>query len=367
MAVAADEDDIGALYDSMVEVLSEECGSIDLHKFYSGEAPLDETLWARAVELGWTAIGLPEAHGGLAMGLPGLVALFRALGRFAAPDIFLATLPAAQWLADHGSPELGARILPGVLTGETTLAVPAAPGGAVVTLTGGKLSGVSSMLIGSPRATFAILPTNEGFSLVALDSAGVSAAPIEMWDRTRSMMIVTCNGAAPIAAIADPDGGAGRALFRILSLAIAADSIAGGRRIAEQTVEYLKTREQFGKPLASFQALKHRIANLMFALEAADEQVKQGLEWAEAGDIQAALWVSLGKVAASEAYKVVADDCLQLHGGVGYTWEFDCHIFLKRALLNQAIAGDNNLHRDIAANALHAASVAGLSTAELAA
>ena len=365
--MAVDEDDIGTLYESIVDVLADECGSIELHKFYNGETTLDAQLWTRAAELGWTAIALPEEQGGLGMGVRGLVALFGALGRFAVPDTFLATLPAAQWLADVADESLAAQILPGVIAGEVQIAVPAAPGGARLALAGGKLDGTSSALIGSPAVSVAILPTAQGYALVRLDAPGVSVRPIEMWDRTRVMLVVECAGVEPIGTIADPDGAAGAALLRYLSIAVAADSIGGARRIAEQTVDYLKTREQFGRPLASFQALKHRVANLMFAIEPADELVKQAVETAEAGDPYAPMWSALAKEAAVSAFGFVADDCLQLHGGVGFTWEFDCHIFLKRALLNQQIAGDRRAQLDSASAILKAASAAGITTAELAA
>ena len=365
--MAIDDDDISTLYESIVEVLADECGSIELHKFYDGHTALDEQLWGRAAELGWTAIGLPEEQGGLGMGVAGLAALFRALGQFAAPDVFLATLPAAQWLAEAGDASLCAQLLPGVISGETQWAVAAAPGSATLASSGGKLQGESAPLIGSPRAAIAILAVAEGFAVIRTDAAGVTTKPVEMWDRTRPMMTIQCDGVEPLATIADPDGAVGRTLFEHMALAVAADCVGGGRRITEQTIEYLKTREQFGRPLASFQALKHRVADMMFALEAADELVKLAVELSADGDVHASQWIALAKAAASETFRFIADDCLQLHGGVGFTWEFDCHIFLKRALINQTIAGDNRYHRDNAAAALKSASQAGISTAELAA
>lgn len=364
--MTGDDDDIGTLYESIVEVLADECGSIDLHKYYSGELALDTQLWNRAAELGWTAIALPEEQGGLNMGVAGLAALFRALGRFAVPDLFLSTLPAAQWLAEVADPALAADIVPGVIAGETQLAVPAAPG-APLALSGGTIDGTSGPLLGTVGAAIAILPVTGGIALVRLDSPGVSATPMDMWDRTRFFMTVECVGVTPLAVIDDADGKALAALFRLLSIAVAADSVGGGRRIVEQTIDYLKTREQFGRALASFQALKHRVADMMFALEAADELVKHGVELAGADDSNVTYWTAIAKTTATEAYKRAADDCLQLHGGVGYTWEFDCHIFLKRALLNQEIAGDNRGQLDGAAAALQAAAKAGTSIAELAA
>lgn len=364
--MTAEEGDLRLLGESIVAVLADECDSIALHKFYDGAVALDAHLWSRAGELGWAAIALPEEAGGLGMGSKGLVTLFVALGQFVAPGAFLATLPAAQWLAE-ADPAVAAQWLPAIIAAETELAVAAAPEAGTLRLAEGKLEGEVTALLGSAAAAIAVVPADGAVALVALDAPGVAAEVLEMWDRTRPMLRLACRGVAPLALVADPDGTKAAALFRLLALAIAADCIGGARRIALQTVEYLKTREQFGRPLASFQALKHRAANLVFPVEAAAQNVLLAADLVAQGDPHAAMWSALAKAAASAAYKAVAEDCLQLHGGVGYTWEYDPHIFLKRALLNQSLGGANHRHRDLAAAHLRAATVAGLSTAELAA
>ena len=150
-------------------------------------------------------------------------------------------------------------------------------------------------------------------------------------------------------------------------MAIAADCVGGARAIAEQTVGYLKERQQFGRPLASFQALKHRVANLYVAVVEAEQALEHAVDAAACNTDSASMWAALAKAAASDAYFFVAADCVQLHGGVGFTWEFDCHIFLKRALLNRQLAGDNSALRDLAASRLAEATLAGITTAEFAA
>ena len=365
------EDDLKAFHESMVEVLAAECDSLALHRFYDGASALDDLLWARAAELGWLGIGLPEAHGGLGMGVQGLDVLYRALGRSGAPGPFGATLPSAQWLAEVADADLQAQLLPKVIAGGLELAAPLVPDGSSIVSGGEVLNGVSQPMLTSRNASIAVVSIQRsavsGFAVVRLDDPAVRVEPIELWDRTRRAARIVCAGARPLAVLPDATGRLGLALFRHLALAIAADSIGGGRRIAEQTVEYLKTRVQFGKPLASFQALKHRVADLMLALASAEELVNQAVETTAMRDEHADMWVALGKAGASDAFKYVADDCVQLHGGVGFTWEFDCHIFLKRALLNEVLVGDSDAQRSRAADHLTGAALRGLSTAELAA
>ena len=132
-----------------------------------------------------------------------------------------------------------------------------------------------------------------------------------------------------------------------------------------QTIDYLKGRTQFDRVLASFQALKHRAANLAAEVEVSRHLNDQALDATARRDPDAGLWIQLAKATASETYAWVTQDCLQLHGGVGFTWEFDCHLFLKRARLNQALAGDNRTNMDAAESALAQSVRAGRSAVEI--
>ena len=224
-------------------------------------------------------------------------------------------------------------------------------------------------MLGARSAKLAVVPVSSDnraqLALVCLGETGARFEPIEMWDRTRSLGAIACSDIAPLALLSNPDGIAGRRYRQLLALAVAADSIAGGRRIAQQTVDYLKARDQFGRPLASFQALKHRCANMFIALTAAEEGLRHAIDMAAREKDDAWVWAVLAKASASETFKFVAADCVQLHGGVGHTWEFDCHIFLKRAMLNESLVGESAALRDLAAAEFDTAMQAGRSIMEI--
>lgn len=363
------DDDYGALYESLTSVLREECGSLALHKFIDGETALDKELWQRAAELGWLGISLPEAVGGLGMGTQGLHLLHRAIGASCAPGPFAATLAVTQMLAEARVDTACGDIIAAVIAGDAIIAAPIAPGGERLVLSGGVLNGRSQSLLGLDGATLALVPARRGgencLALVRIASPGATAARVDLWDRTRSAGSVACNDVEPVILIEDAGSARLQAYFRYLSLSIAADCVGAGFQIAEQTTEYLKGREQFGQSLASFQALKHRVANLYIALDPAAELTRQAALGLASGRPAGLMWTALAKAAAADAFRFVADDCVQLHGGVGYTWEYDCHIFLKRALLNEVIAGRSAEQRDAAATLLDGMASAGETIAEI--
>jgi alkylation response protein AidB-like acyl-CoA dehydrogenase len=216
-------------------------------------------------------------------------------------------------------------------------------------------------LLGAPDAEAALVPMRDGdWALIALEGA----APVAVWDHTRTMLSVNLSTAKPIAQL--PGEATPRSLSRHLSLAIASDSIAGARAIAEQTVAYMKERQQFGRSIASFQALKHRVADLMTMIVSGEEFVSLATEAAAAGHADADIWANLAKVRATETYVQVSSDCLQLHGGVGFTWEFDVHLYLNRARLSEMLVAPNAALRDAAAEGFAAAFRAGQQPLELA-
>ena len=361
------EDDLAVLSDSIGEVLSAECGRLEVHAFFDGHNALDESLWRIAAEQGWLGIGLPEAFGGLGFGARGLDILFRQLGRAMAPGVFLPTLAAAQWLAEAAPADVAEGLLGDLIGGAVTFAVPLTLDGAVTGFDEGRLSGRSPLLLGARGATHALLPVESGgkaaIAIATLDGAAFEASDI--WDHSRTVGRLTLNGTAPLALVDDADGAATALLRRWVALGVSGESVGGARAITEQTIDYLKERVQFGKPLASFQALKHRAADLMTHVIHAENMLDQAVETAADNAPSANMWANLAKASAVEKFKFVAEDCVQLHGGVGFTWEFDAHIFLKRALLNREIAGSAGKLRDLAEKDLAKATLAGETTAEL--
>lgn len=350
-----------ALRESIASVLAEQCGSADVHAFIDGKNMLDQALWARAGALGWLGVGIPEHFGGLGMGAQGLAILHRELGRQSAPGPYIATLSAAQTIAETGSDAICQTWLPRLAAGEISAAVPAVLDARSLTRSGAGVSGALRCL-GSADAAFVLAPAGDSWVIVELAGAEVTAAP--MWDRTRDVIDVRLADTVPVAVL--PDASATHAaLIRGMALAVAADSAGGARCIAERTITYMKTREQFGQPIAGFQALKHRAADLATKLAVADEIVRHALQRTAADEPDADLWVSLAKSEVTEACVFITIDCVQLHGGVGFTWDFDPHIFLKRARLNEVLVMANTALRDRAAAALAAMTASGCSALEL--
>ena len=350
-----DQADLEALRESIVSVLADECGSLAVHAFIDGKNSLDKTLWRQGAELGWLAVALPEAYGGLGMGARGLDVLHAELGRFTAPGPFLATLAAAQTLLATADPAICDTWLPRIAAGEISLAVPAKVGA-------NPPAGARITLLGAEDAAAALVPLDKGWALVDLANARISR--VSMWDRTRCMLDVELGDAAILASLPD-DGSVPITLAHTLSLGIAADSIGGSREISARTIEYMKNRVQFGRPIASFQALKHRAADQTALIATNEHLVAQAVESTALGDPSASMWSALAKAAASDVFLTIGSDCVQLHGGVGFTWEYDPHIYLKRARLNEVLVATNMQLRDRAGAELAAATRSGRSTLEI--
>ncbi len=356
-----DQATLDALRESVANVLTEQCDSTELHAFVDGKNALDKILWAQAGQLGWLGLGIPEQFGGLGMCSQGLVILHGELGRQSAPGPYIATLSAAQTIVETGDEAMRATWLPRLASGEVSAAVPATLDVSGLTRSGAGVSGAMRCL-GAADAALLLAPADDAWVVVDLDGAEVAAA--SMWDRTRDVFDVRLEDATPVGVL--PDSAATRAaLTRTLALAVAADSAGGARSITERTIAYMKTREQFGRPIAGFQALKHRAADLATKLAVADEMVRHAVQRTVTGEPDADLWASLAKSEVTEACVFITTDCVQLHGGVGFTWDFDPHIFLKRARLNEVLIMANTALRDQAAAALAAITASGRSALEL--
>lgn len=347
-----DESDLAALDEAIAQVLASEADHLVLHRHIDGETRLDNALWERAAELGWPAIGLPEDSGGLGFGSRGLDLLHRRLGRHVAPGPFLATLSAAQTIAEVADAGIASQWLPRLAAGECRLAVVAqiAPH-----------DDNQAWIIGDQDCEAVLTPlANDNWGLVPIEGA----RPADMWDRTRAMLTLDLSSPRPIIEL--PGEATAHSLERQMNLALASESIGAARAILEITVEYMKEREQFGRPIASFQALKHRIADHMTEIVSGEEFVGLAVESGARSDPDACIWAKLAKVRCTESHARIAQDCLQLHGGVGFTWEFDVHIYLNRARLNELLVAPNTQLRDEAAAGLAESIRAGREPLELA-
>jgi alkylation response protein AidB-like acyl-CoA dehydrogenase len=297
-------------------------------------------LWKAVGEQGWLAVLVPEEYDGLGLGLLDAAVLARCWGEGCAPGPFLPTIVAAEAIRLGGTNEQRQQWLPKVAAGEVKLTL--AQGGAV-TATDGKLSGTVRHVEYAHVADRIVVAANAG-TLWLLDPSqpGVTVTVTDALDRSTRLCTVALENAPaePLASPVLPDVLARAAVLY-------ANDLAGIARVAlDRTVDYDKTREQFGRPVGSFQALKHALADLHVAVTMAEHA---GWYAAHALDVQlpdASLAVSVAKSKATDAAREATAAMIQFHGGIGYTWEHDAHLFFKRAKREEYQYGDAATHRE---------------------
>ncbi|NWG52176.1 MAG: acyl-CoA/acyl-ACP dehydrogenase [Hydrogenophilaceae bacterium] len=314
-------------------------------------------LWTKAAELGWFALLTPESHGGLGLPRAAAAALYEELGRAAAPLPIAAALAATEIVSAFGSQAQQAQWLSRLAGGDAAAFSASGPAldDASLRLANAALFGETGDLLDGVEAALLLAPVRDGENLrwALIDAADLSMQRIALVDRTRSLARARLDGAP--ASVFSADAHAIARKLRIhMSIALACDSIGGAREVLAFTIAYLKTREQFGKPIGSFQALKHRCAEHLVAIEAASALLGEAVSRWERDDIEAELYALLIKAQACDVYAAVAEDAVQLHGGIGFTWEHMCHVYLKRAKLNQVLFGASAAYHDAAARLLAA-------------
>jgi alkylation response protein AidB-like acyl-CoA dehydrogenase len=280
-------------------------------------APDAVTSWATIADMGLLMIAVPEAQGGLGLGNEALAALHYELGRALVPGPAIAQALVIDALAAAGEGSL----------------LDAAMAGQKMT--------VAHFACDADVSSHVLFGGIDGITLVP--AAAVAVTPRPTWDETRRLFTVeTQDAGIAIAGRNAAQSLAGQLKAR-LCLMLAADALGGADAILALTIDYLKTRQQFDRPLAMFQALKHRVADMKTHLAAAE-----ALLWSCAAD-PATTPVAMGalKAHATTVYRTIAEEALQLHGGIGLTTEHHCHRFLKRAFLNGALGGDADYHDEI--------------------
>lgn len=319
----------------------------------------DAELWSRIVDLGWAAVQVPEDLDGLGLGAVELALLMEEMGRRLARTPFLSNVVLAQTaLLQAGTAEAQQRCLPALAYGEQTAtlilgagldASPAALG--VKARRDGEgwvLAGEAAQVLDDGLLSHAYVAARieevPGVALfeVAVDAAGLERTPLEVWDLTRPQARWSFDevrvGAE--ARVDDPAQVlAGLARTRVLAaLQLAAEQVGGAAQCLQLAVDYTKERVQFGKPVATFQAVKHRCAEMMVRMETARSTVRGVAARIAAGaqqdvldDVALAAEVAAARVLATEAYRYCAQEAIQLHGGVGFTWEYDPQMHFKRA------------------------------------
>ena len=328
-------------------------------------------LWKEMAELGWVGIPLPEAYGGAGLGQAELAVVLEALGRTLAPEPFLATvLLAGQALLRGGSEAQRQHWLPRVCAGEAFLALAceerAGAGDAACVATraeaegsGFRLDGEKAhVLDGTAAHAFVVVARTAGaprdrdgvsLFLVPRDVPGLEVERLRRVD-SRGAASVRLRGVRVGADARLGAPGGGRALLEpVLDAATAglsAEMLGSAEEALARTLHYLKHRVQFGVPIGSFQALKHRAAKMFIEVELCRSAVMAAVRALDAGADDAAALVSLAKACASETALLVANEAVQMHGGIGMTDEHEIGFFLKRARVAACTLGDAAAHRD---------------------
>lgn len=360
------------LRDTARAFLAEHSGSEQVRAAMASELGYDPAVWkALGAELGWTAVTIPEAHGGLGLTAVELAALLEPMGEslLCAPFFSSVCLGAGALLA--GGDGAAARTwLPAIAEGRTraTLAW-MEPGGGFDAADietrasrqgdGWVLRGRKAFVVDGHCADLLVIAAradgsaeDEGLGLFAVpaESPGVTRRLRPTLDQTRRLADVELDGVTLSGDARVGGEGEGAALLRdALDAAVAAlavEQVGGAQRCLDLAVAYAGERVQFGRPIGSFQAIKHRCADMMTDLEAARSGAYHAACAQAEGSPQRGVAASLAAVAASEAYFRCAADGLQIHGGVGFTWEYDVHLYLKRARASEGLLGDPGWHRE---------------------
>jgi alkylation response protein AidB-like acyl-CoA dehydrogenase len=289
----------------------------------SGE--YDDGLWAEISELGWPGIFVPEEHGGQGLGTLELVILVEELGYALAPCPFFSNAAAGLAIAHAGSDEQRARWLPGVASGEARGAVGVSAGGE------------ASLVADADSASFVVLI--DGDSATVVEAGDAEIEPRETIDSTRRFASVRAGGGEELA------GDLGPARDRIAA-ALAAELTGVAQRAMEMAVDYARERQQFGRPIGAYQAVSHACAQMLLEVESARSVTYYAGWTADAEPESLPLAAAMAKAYASDAGFRVAGSALQVHGGIGFTWEHDLHFFLKRAKVDGHLFGGASEHRE---------------------
>jgi alkylation response protein AidB-like acyl-CoA dehydrogenase len=342
------------LQDTVRQFAANECGPGRVRALFDGDDAHDPALWKSQVELGLGAIAVPDEFGGAGLELLDLALVAETLGAAALPGPFLGHSLAGLAILWGGSDAQKKSWLPKLASGELlgTIAFAEGDGGwqpEEWTLAAGPtLSGVKSAVPLGAHADLVVVGTaGGGLAVVQRGAPGFAAKAQPGVDRTRRIAELAFDG-TPAEAL--PDGVGASARVRDAGLVLlAADAFGGAQKLLELSVEYAKTRQQFGVTIGSFQGLKHQLANLAVEIEPA-----RGLYWyaAHAFDRvpdESARSAALAKAHLTQVYMQAARDSVEAHGGIGFTWECDVQIYFKRAMFDRAFLGTPAVHRERAA------------------
>jgi alkylation response protein AidB-like acyl-CoA dehydrogenase len=339
------------LKDSARKFFAGECPSVEMRRLMETDTAYDAALWSKLTDQGYTGVIFPEEYGGVGLGKVELMLLMEEAGRALLPGPFFSTVVLAGSVLDAvGTPAHKKSYLAPICRGESHATVAILEAGASwnprdiqLSAANGKLTGEKFFVSDAAIADFIVVVARNGVFLVDSNASGLKISPMSGMDLTRKLYVVEFSNtpAEEIGSAKDLP----RA-FEIATTALAAELVGGMQRILEITVEYAKTRKQFGKPIGMFQAVQHQCADMYLETESSRSAVYYA-GWAlEENSPDAATAVSIAKMYASDAGRTVGNRGIQIHGGMGFTWENDLHLYYRRAKASETVFGDATFHRE---------------------
>ncbi len=349
--------------------LEDKSPTTEVRRLMETEEGCDPEVWQQlSKELGLTAIHIPESYGGQGFGIGELAIAVEEMGRalLCAP-YFASTVMAATAILKSGSEDQKQHLLPDIAAGETiaTLAIAEesgvwSPGGVAMTAKqaggGYRINGVKSFVLDGHTADLAVVVARrEGssgddglsFFTVACGAAGFERTSLESMDPTRKLARLSFEDVE--ASLLGEEGGAAGPLGETLDVAaicLANEMVGGAERLRESAVEYANMRVQFGRAIGSFQSLKHKLADMLLEVELAKSAAYYAAAAADENNDDVSAIASLAKAAAADAYMQTAVHTVQIHGGIGFTWDNDTHLWFKRAKSSEVFLGGAAYHRE---------------------
>lgn len=337
-------DDEKLVADQVGRLLSDRCSTAEVRRVLEGHADYARETWAGLVEMGLAGAALPEAYGGVDAGYGTLCLVAQKLGAHVAPTPFASSVYlVSEAILRIGSEKQKEQWLPKLAAGEVTGALAVTEATGVTTeasisaaVVDGKLSGSKLVVADGLIADIAIVlargAAGLGLYLVDLRDSSVTRRAVDTVDPTRASATLAFDG-TPAELIGAP--GAGWANLNIIydraAVLVAFEQIGGAQSALDMAVNYARERFAFGRPIGSFQALKHMMADMYVALKLAESNCYYAA-WALASNsADLPLAAATARVSATQAYQLCARDNIQVHGGMGFTWEFDCHLYYRRS------------------------------------
>jgi alkylation response protein AidB-like acyl-CoA dehydrogenase len=339
------------LKDTARKFFAGECPMGEVRRLMETETAYNEALWSKMAEQGYTGIIFPEEYDGVGLGKVELILLMEEAGRALLPGPLSSTVAlAGSILQEVAAAEQKKKYLAPICRGEarSTAAILESgaswdPADVQIRSANGKLSGEKLFVPDAAIADFLVVVARDGVFVVDAKAPGIRIRPMTAMDLTRRLYSVRLDN-APAEKLGN-SAQLSRALD-VATAALAAELVGGMQRTLDLTVEYAKMRKQFGKPIGMFQAVQHQCADMYLELESSRSAAYYAGWAVEQGAPDAGVAVSIAKMYASDAARTVGNRGIQIHGGMGFTWENDIHLYYKRAKASETAFGDATFHRE---------------------